>query len=126
MTVKSSFAVIDSLFLRMYGDQGLVDSFEPNRCSEKTTSAAVSGSPLWNLMPLRILNVHVKPSELRSYFSATWPPTLPLSSKTSSKSYIELLHCEPTTIGSMDSLLKSALATRKVPVGAAAATAGAA
>src|SRR5437867_271375 len=87
ITVESSAAVIDSLFLRMYGDHGLVDSFEPNRWIEKTTSAAVSGSPLWNLMPLRMLNVHVSPSGLRVYFSATLPTTLPCSSNCSSKSY---------------------------------------
>src|SRR5216683_659775 len=86
-TVESSAAVIDSLFLRMYGDQGLVDSFEPNRWIEKTTSAAVSGSPLWNLMPLRMLNVQVRPSGLRAYFSATLPTTLPWASNWSSKSY---------------------------------------
>src|SRR5216683_2835291 len=86
ITVESSAAVMDSLFLRKYGDHGLVDSFEPNRSIEKTTSKAVSGSPLWNLMPLRILNVHVRPSGLRLYFSATLPTTLPCSSKTSSKS----------------------------------------
>src|SRR5207244_9141103 len=92
ITVLSSLAVMDSLFLRMYGDHGLVDSFEPNRWIEKTTSAAVSGSPLWNLMPLRMLNVHVSPSGLRLYFSATLPITLPCSSKTSSRSYIALPH----------------------------------
>src|SRR5690242_13029753 len=77
ITVLSSGAVIDSLFFKMYGDQGLVDSLEPKRCSEKTTSDAVSGSPLWNLMPLRILNVHVRPSWLRLKLSATLPTTLP-------------------------------------------------
>jgi hypothetical protein len=65
VTVESSVAVIDSLFLRMYGDHGLVDSFEPNRWIEKATSDAVRGSPLWNLTPFRILNVYVRPSELR-------------------------------------------------------------
>src|SRR5881394_2065414 len=125
MTVESSAAVIDSLFLRMYGDHGLVDSFEPNRWIEKTTSAAVSGSPLWNLTPLRMLNVHVSPSGLSSYFSAMLPPTLPLSSKTSSRSKITLLQFEPAIIGSTDSALKSALATRSVPCGAAAEEAGA-
>src|SRR5712691_5453698 len=124
-TVESSVAVIDSLFLRMYGDHGLVDSFEPNRWIEKTTSAAVSGSPLWNLMPLRMLNVHVSPSGLRLYFSATLLTTLPYASKTSSKSYSAPPHWACMTIGSIDSLLKSALATRSVPLGAAAELAAA-
>src|SRR3981081_2696252 len=119
---------MDSLFFRMYGDQGLVDSFEPKRCRQKTTLAAVSGSPLWNLMPLRMLNVQVRPSGLRLYFSATLPTTLPCSSKTSSKSYIAEPHRDVMTIGAIDSLPKSAMATRSVPVGAAAelAAAGAA
>src|SRR5258707_15770287 len=78
-TVSSSLAVIDSLFLRMYGDHGLVDSFEPKRCNEKTTSAAVSGAPFQNLMPRRILKVQVKPSWLRSEVSAPLPTTLPFS-----------------------------------------------
>src|ERR1700730_10879674 len=110
ITVESSAAVIDSLFLRMYGDQGLVDSFEPNRWSEKTTSAAVSGSPLWNLMPLRMLNVQVRPSGLRSYFSATLPMTLPCASTVSSSSYMAQPHVEAILIGSIDSWPKSALA----------------
>src|SRR5260370_35087613 len=103
----------------MYGDHGLVDSFEPNRWSEKTTSAEVSGSPLWNLMPLRMLNVHVRPSGLSVYFSATLPTTLPCSSNCSSKSYSAPPHVAVMPIGSIDSLPKPALATRSVPAGAA-------
>src|SRR4030081_1160842 len=109
---------MESLFLRMYGDHGFVDSFEPKRCSEKTTSAAVSGSPLWNLMPLRMLNVQVRPSWLRSYFSATLPTTLPCASTVSSSSYMAQPQADAILIGSMDSWPKSALATRRVPVGA--------
>src|SRR5205823_6227901 len=108
---------MDSLFLRMYGDQGLVDSFEPKRCSEKTTSAAVSGSPLWNLMPLRMLKVHVRPSELRLYFSATLPTTLPCASYVTRVSYMAQPQVVAMLIGSTDSWPKSALATRRVPVG---------
>src|SRR5438045_499868 len=110
---------MDSLFLRRYGDHGLVDSLEPNRWSEKTTSAAVSGSPLWNLMPLRRLNVHVRPSALRSYFSATLPTTLPCASKVTSVSYSAQPQRDAMTIGSIDSPPKSALATRRVPDGVA-------
>src|SRR5207302_4277687 len=103
ITVSSSLAVMDSLFLRMYGDHGLVDSLEPNRCSENTTSAAVSGSPFQNLMPLRTLNVQVRPSWLRSYVSATLPTTLPCSSNRSSESYIAQPQKDSMLIGSMDS-----------------------
>src|SRR5579859_706060 len=125
MTVLSSLAVMDSLFLRMYGDHGLVDSLEPKRWREKTTSAAVSGSPFQNLMPLRIWKVHVRPSGLRSKFSATLPMTFPCGSKVSSASYIAQPQRESITIGSIDSWPKSALAYRNVPVGAAAVVAGA-
>src|SRR6266849_2991186 len=101
---------MESLFFKMYGDHGLVDSLDPKRCNEKTTSAEVSGSPLWNLMPLRMLNVQVRPSELRSYFSATLPTTLPWASNCSSKSYSAPPHVAVMRIGSIDSLPKSALA----------------
>src|SRR3977135_255489 len=101
---------MDSLFFRMYGDQGLVDSFEPNRCREKTTSADVSGSPLWNLMPLRTLNVQVSPSWLRLNFSATLPITLPWASTVNSSSYKAQPPWDAILIGSIDSWPKSALA----------------
>src|SRR3977135_2434340 len=116
---------MESLFLRMYGDHGLVDSLDPKRCSEKTTSSAVSGSPLWNLMSLRMLNVQVSPSGLRSYLSATLPITLPCWSKVSNPSYRAQPHPVAIMIGATDSWPKSALANRKVPLGAAAELAGA-
>src|SRR5207237_9802130 len=116
---------MDSLFFRRYGDHGLVDSLEPKRCSENTTSAAVSGSPFQNLMPLRTLNVQVRPSWLRSYLSATLPTTLPCSSNRSSKSYMAQPQKDSMLIGSIDSPKKSALPKRSVPVGAAAELAGA-
>src|SRR5437588_13109021 len=94
MTVLSSLAVIDSLFFRMYGDHGLVDSFEPKRCRVQATSCAVSGSPLWNLTPLRMLKVQVRPSELRSKLSAMLPTTLPCGSNVSSGSYIAQPHSD--------------------------------
>src|SRR5438094_9757809 len=71
-------------------------------------------------MPFRILNVQVRPSGLSAYFSATLPFTLPCWSKTSSKSYMDEPQLPPTTIGSIDSFWKSATATRRVPLGAAA------
>src|SRR5437764_11868885 len=76
-------------------------------------------------MPLRVLNVQVSPSWLRSYFSATLPTTLPWPSNVSKLSYMAQPQLEVMLIGSIDSWPKSALATRKVPVGAAAALAGA-
>src|SRR5260370_1068142 len=100
--------MIDSLFLRMYGDHGLVDSLEPKRCREKTTSAAVSGSPLWNVMPLRMLNVQVRPSGLSAYFSATLPTTLPCASNVSRSSYMAQPQLDAMLMGSMDSWPKSA------------------
>src|SRR5260370_22922730 len=124
-TVESSGAVMDSLFLRMYGDHGLVDSFEPKRWSENTTSADVKGSPFQNLMSLRILNVQVRPSWLRLKLSATLPITLPCGSNVSSASYMAQPQSDSMLIGSIDSWPKSPLAKRSVPLGAAAARGGA-
>ena len=119
-------AVIDSLFFRMYGDHGLVDSLEPKRWSEKTTSAAVSGSPLWNLMPLRMLNVHVRPSGAEVVFFGDVADDVALLVERQQGVVQRILPWAPTTIGSTDSLEKSALAKRSVPVAAPpAAAAGA-
>src|SRR4051794_1476161 len=70
-------------------------------------------------MPLRSVKVHVRPSSLRAYFSAMLPTTLPCASKVTSVSYIAQPHGDAMTMGSIDSPPKSALATRRVPDGAA-------
>ena len=54
------------------------------------TSSAVKGSPLWNLTPLRRLNVHVRPLSVTFQRSASMGAGSPLASRVSRFSYIGL------------------------------------
>ena len=50
------------------------------RCSETTTSSAVTGAPSWNAMPARSLKVNTLPSGLMVQLSAAPPISLLTSS----------------------------------------------
>ena len=66
-----------------------IDSGVMMRSRLNFTSSAVSGSPLWNLRPLRRWKVQLLPSGERSHFSATPGPIPPFSkSKPTSESQI--------------------------------------
>ena len=67
-TRRSSRAVIDAMASSLYA---LDSSSSIIRRKEYSTSAAVSGSPLWNVTPSRSVNVHCRPSGLTSQLSAS-------------------------------------------------------
>src|SRR6202022_4064994 len=63
-TVSGPFADIVSRALNTGAPRGF--SF-PQRLSEATTSAAVSGPPLWNVTSFRRVSVYARPSLLTAY-----------------------------------------------------------
>ena len=94
-------------------------SISENRSIENLTSWAVSGSPLWKVMPSWILKVQVLVAASNVHSSATPGIRFPFSSHRSRESY----HIQPQRdsrfIGSVDSVPppKSAAANLIVPYG---------